>query len=240
MTSIVAPPSKATPTQAEAVYRALRADILWGNFAPDAPLRSAELCARYKAGISPLREALSRLLGERLVTLVEQRGFRVASIDAASVIDTMEMRLLIETAALRRSICNGDVAWEARIIATQHAFARTPVPQGPGMQCELWADRHRDFHMGLISACGSALQMEYATRLFDQSLRQMIIIVLGFLSGEMVMERDREGEHDDIVRATLARDADAAVAHLDAHHRLSTRYVLSALPQLQSEQRRTA
>ena len=233
-------PLRAAPTQAEAVYRALRADILWGNFAPDAPLRSSELCARYKAGISPLREALSRLLGERLVTLVEQRGFRVAPIDAVSVMDTLEMRILIEAEALRRSIRVGDVAWESRIIAAQHAFARTPVPQGPGVQCELWADRHRDFHLALLSACDSALLMEYAARLFDQSLRQMIIIVLGFLSGEVVMERDRAGEHEDIVRATLARDADAAVAHLEAHHRLSARYVLSALPQLRPERQQSA
>ena len=53
-----------------------------------------------------------RLVSERLVTLVGQRGFRVAPLSAYDVEDTMATRLVIEGEALTRSIERGDMAWE--------------------------------------------------------------------------------------------------------------------------------
>ena len=91
-------------TIAKSIYRRLRQDILWGRFAPGSPLRSDQLRARYDVGISPLREALTRLASERLVTAVGQRGFRVAPLTAYDVEDTMATRLVIEGEALARSI----------------------------------------------------------------------------------------------------------------------------------------
>ncbi|STL13249.1 GntR family transcriptional regulator [Escherichia coli] len=37
------------------------------------------LTSRYALGVGPLREALSQLVAERLVTVVNQKGYRVAS-----------------------------------------------------------------------------------------------------------------------------------------------------------------
>ena len=53
--------TSASRTIAELAYRRIRQDILWGRFAPGSPLRSDELRARYGIGVSPLREALTRL-----------------------------------------------------------------------------------------------------------------------------------------------------------------------------------
>src|ERR1700688_4805330 len=96
-------------TIAESAYHRLRQDILWGQFAPGSPLRSDELRARYGVGVSPLREALMRLVSERLVTVVGQRGFRAAPLTAYDVEDTMATRLVIEGQALTRSIERGDM-----------------------------------------------------------------------------------------------------------------------------------
>ena len=50
----------------EAVQQRLRADIVSGKLAPREKLRLSELKNRYEMGSSPLREALSRLVGEGL------------------------------------------------------------------------------------------------------------------------------------------------------------------------------
>jgi GntR family transcriptional regulator, carbon starvation induced regulator len=217
------------PTLAETVYRRLRAHIIWGHLPPGEPLRSGTLCPRYGVGISPLREALLRLLSDQLVTLVGQKGFRVAPIDEASVIDTMELRVLVEREALRRSLERGDLNWETAVVGSHHALSRVPAPVGPGPQCESWAGHHRRFHMALISACGSPLQYELAGKLFDQAHRHTIIIVIGMASGEIIAERDRYGEHAEIVEAVLARNSGAACSALEAHHRLSAKYVVQVL-----------
>lgn len=59
-------------------YRWLKNDIIRGNFQPDEKLRMSLLTSRYALGVGPLREALSQLVAERLVTVVNQKGYRVA------------------------------------------------------------------------------------------------------------------------------------------------------------------
>src|SRR5271170_4994951 len=119
-------------TIAESTYRRIRQDILWGRFVPGSPLRSDQLRARYGVGISPLREALTRLASERLVTTVGQRGFRVAPLTAYDVEDTMATRLVIEGEALARSMERGDIAWETSVVGAFHALSRHPIPKAPG------------------------------------------------------------------------------------------------------------
>ncbi len=70
-------------TQAAAALDALRADILGSKLAPGTSLVFSKLKADYGVGLSPLREALSRLAAGGLVYSEGQRGFFVvnASLD---------------------------------------------------------------------------------------------------------------------------------------------------------------
>jgi GntR family transcriptional regulator, carbon starvation induced regulator len=52
----------------------------------------------------------------------------VAPIRVESVVDVTETRLVIEGAALKRSIEIGDVAWETRVVAAHHALSRVADP----------------------------------------------------------------------------------------------------------------
>jgi GntR family carbon starvation induced transcriptional regulator len=214
-------------TLAELTYRRLRQDILWGVLAPEAPLRSDELRSVYDVGISPLREALSRLVAERLVTAVGQRGFRVAPLTIDDVVDTLETRLVIEREALARSIRHGNISWETGIIASFHALSRIPVPKSPGAEAETWARHHRQYHMALLAACGSRWQLELAALLFDQAERHRIMRArLGSLPK---LTRDTAAEHKHIVDAVLARDAKKALVALDEHYRTTADQVVAAL-----------
>jgi DNA-binding GntR family transcriptional regulator len=214
-------------TMAEAAYARLRQDIIWGRRAPGTPLKSDELRLAYSIGISPLREALSRLVSERLVTSVGQRGFRVAPLTAEDVIDVTETRLVIEKHALARSIDAGDVAWERDIVSTYHVLSRGPFPLclEPGL--EAWMNYHRQFHLALIAACGSRWQIELASLLFDQAERYRAVRA-GHVPGHK-LKRDVGAEHEEIYRATLARDKKRAVAALEHHYRTTAEHVLSAL-----------
>jgi DNA-binding GntR family transcriptional regulator len=214
-------------TIAESTYHRLRQDILWGQFAPGLPLRSDKLRARYGVGVSPLREALTRLVSERLVTSVGQRGFRVAPLTAYDVEDTMATRIVIEGEALKRSIERGDVAWETAVVGAFHALSRHPIPKAPGASTEVWAGHHRRFHMALLSACGSRWHMELAGLLFDQAERHRIL--RSKFGPQIKLKRDTVREHKQIFDATLARDADAAVRALDRHYRVTAEQVASVL-----------
>ena len=71
-----------------------------------------------------MREALTRLLGEALVTSEGQRGFRVAPASLEDFHDLTEVRQLVETEALRQSIARGDEAWESQIVAAFYRLSK--------------------------------------------------------------------------------------------------------------------
>jgi DNA-binding GntR family transcriptional regulator len=205
-------------TLTEKVYTALRHDIVRGAYQPGQPLRMAELSRRYEMGFSPLREALNRLHSERLVGLVALRGFTVAELSLAEMWDAINLRILIEGEALRASIQKGGDGWEAGIVAALHQLNLQASRTKTGKDEEIWEleARHRAFHLALISACGSKWMLEFFDRLYADTERYRIPILLerGYGRG-----RDVQAEHADLSKAALARNADRAIALLSQHLR---------------------
>lgn len=223
-------------TLSEVAYRRLRSDILWGRLTPGQPLRFEEMKKLYGLGSSPLREALSRLVSERLVTAIGQRGFWVAPVSAEEFRGITRVRQLIEGEALRLSIARGDVHWESRIVAAFHGLSRVAIPHGPGPGAEEWARLHAEFHAALIAACGIPLLLSLSQSLGDQAERYRLIRATH--SPEPDLTRDTRSEHKDIMDATLRRDADAAVGALSRHFGItaeSVSRVLAGMPSSQPE-----
>jgi GntR family transcriptional regulator, carbon starvation induced regulator len=214
-------------TIAETVYQRIRDDVVWGNLKPGVPLRSDALRTRYGVGISPLREALTRLASERLVIAVGYRGFSVAPMTAYDVQDTKVARLVIEREALALSIRAGALDWETALVAAYHALSRTAIPTKPGPASTLWATLHRRFHMALLSACGSRWLIELAGQFFDQAERHRLLRAR--LSPYESLTRDINKEHERIFDAALSRDVNAAVQALEAHYESTANWVTTAL-----------
>lgn len=226
--TLIEPTDSGEPrTVGETVYRKLRQDIIWGQLPPGAPLRSDELRVSYDVGISPLREALSRLVAERLVTSIGHRGFRVASLTAEDVNDVMETRLVVEKHALSQSLTNGGIEWERELVASYHALSHGPFPDKPGNETEAWVGYHRAFHMALIAACGSRWQIDMASLLFDQAERHRA--VRARIVPKQKLKRDVTSEHSKIFKAALARDRKNALAALEEHYRTTAQHVVAAL-----------
>jgi len=206
------PVKDAIMTLAEKAYVSLRKDIVDGCFAPDSPLRLAELSERYRMGFSPLREALNRLQAERLVTAESLRGFRVSARSLAEFEDALHARLLVETEALRLSIAQGDDAWEASIVAALYALRRQTRRESSDV--DGLKTRHHAFHRALLAACGSDWLMNFFERLYAATERYRIPALLD--AGPQ--KRDIDAEHGDIADAVLARDTTRAERLLRDHY----------------------
>ena len=94
-------------TAIEAIYSTLREAILEGTLEPECKLRIEELRQHFSVGSSTIREALSRLLVDKLVVSKEQRGFQVAPVSLEDFREITEVRILLETQAVRESVRNG-------------------------------------------------------------------------------------------------------------------------------------
>ncbi len=209
-------------TLSEKAYAALRQDIIRGTLASGKPLRMAELSSRYDMGFSPLREALNRLQSERLVVAEALRGFKVAPLSLTEMQDAISARILIEGDALRAAIRHGDDNWAAGIVAALYAL-KLQVGRS-GADANIWEleARHYTFHRALLMACNSPWRLEFFDRLYATTERYRIPILLNQSSPT---GRDIQGEHSALAEATLARDADKAVALLTAHYQKSAEII---------------
>src|ERR1700690_2496061 len=139
-------------------YERLRADVLSCRFKPGERLRINDLCKLLSVSLGAVREALSRLTSEGLVSAEPQLGFRVAPISAVDLKDLTMVRMEIEGLCLRQAVAAGDLAWESRIVAAYHRLSRTPhnAPDDPMRLNDDFAAAHAEFHHALVSACTSA------------------------------------------------------------------------------------
>ncbi len=215
-------------TQATAVYRRLRFDILEGRLAPGVRLKVQQLSATYGTGQAPLREALSQLAAEGLARRIEQRGFRVASADPACFLGLIRSRCLVEGLALRESIQRGDSAWEDAVAAAERRLQRLPrsLEADRFVTNPAWESAHRAFHAVLLAACDAPPLLAFCERLREEADRyRMLANAIAYPA------RDVGAEHAAIAEAALDRDADGAARLLSQHLASTGEFVRLALEQ---------
>ncbi|HFY8089049.1 TPA: DNA-binding transcriptional regulator CsiR, partial [Salmonella enterica subsp. enterica serovar Typhimurium] len=156
-------------------YRWLKNDIIRGTYQPDEKLRMSLLTARYALGVGPLREALSQLVAERLVTVVNQKGYRVASMSEAELLDIFDARANMEAMLVRLAIERGDDAWEAEILARAHMLSKLEASDASEHMLDEWDQRHQAFHSAIVAGCGSHYLLQMRERLFDLAARYRFI-----------------------------------------------------------------
>ena len=202
-------------TQASIVTDWIRSDIIAGVFPPGSKLLLRALSERYGVGTIPLREALSRLAMAGFVSVVDQRGFRVAQASKDELFDIMRVMSIIEAEALEDSIAHGDLAWEGKIVSAFHQLNRLPMlnEKMPGTMNPKWEVAHDAFHTALLSACTSPWLLRLAATLRGHSARYRFLSVNAMEMGA----RDINAEHTAILDATLKRDVRAATNALVEH-----------------------
>jgi DNA-binding GntR family transcriptional regulator len=206
-------------TRATVLYRALKDDIIRGALPPREWLRIGALRQRYDAGASPLREALNRLSAEGLVEQRDQRGFSVADLGDSELDEIIFTRCALNEIMLPEVLRRGDRAWEERVVLAHYHLSKTPPFTSDGIANEDYLVRHREFHLSMLTPCGSRWLVELSEKLFDWTQRHQNRA----LRSDVVGSRDVAGEHNELVKAVLARDVQRSIRLLNEHVRLTGR-----------------
>jgi GntR family transcriptional regulator, carbon starvation induced regulator len=215
-------------TRASVAYEAIRHDILACKLKPGQRLRSEVMKLEYGAGVSTIREALSRLAAEGLVQLVDQRGARVAPVSEADLRDLLRVREHVETLALEWSTRAGDAEWEGRVVADFHMLARS-LKRGSGNLSdddEVQA-RHEAFHISLVAACGSPRLLQWIHTLYSQTRRYRLIADYG-----RAWDSDVLREHHEIMQAALDGQVEHACQLFRTHAARTVDLALANLARL--------
>ena len=200
-------------TNEQPLELAIRRGIMEGTLPPDSRLKMEDLKVRFDAGFSPIREALSKLVGEGLVELEVNRGFRVTPLTREDLEDIAAARRAVEIEALRLSMLNGDDRWEAGLVSAMHFYRlRAATAFDAPENLKLWEEAHDGLHAAMIGACGSARLLQMQRQLQDQHLRYRRLIVIPEVSDDAHVE-----EHERLVALVLERDIQGSLEHLTRH-----------------------
>ena len=168
----------------------------------------------FQVSLSPLREALARLISDGLVTFEDNRGYRVAPMSSADLEEITTLRLEFEIFALREAIRLGDSAWEGEVIRVLHRLKKEHRDAKQPETLEAWEQIHRQFHLTLISGCGKPHLMNFCSVLLNLNDRYRRTF-LRATSGD----RNVAFEHSEIAHAAVARDVEYACLKLQDHIR---------------------
>ena len=201
-------------TLIETVYEAIREAIVQGRYAPGSRLKAEHLRLDFGVSGTIVREALSRLLADGLVTANDRRGFSVAPFSAADLNEIIEARLLIEVEVVRQSVARGGDDWETALVGLYHRLSKLEKAVDPDNEDSLrqLEAANRAFHDQLGAACPSETLKGFYSQLFTRHYRYRRIA----LRTNDVLKPAR-ADHDALLHAALARDAARAAAITRTH-----------------------
>lgn len=83
----------------ELVYDEIKKQILTGDFTPGMRMKEADISDMLGVSRTPVREALHTLAKEGLILSEPRKGFYVTEISSKTIVNTLEVRLGLETVA---------------------------------------------------------------------------------------------------------------------------------------------
>lgn len=200
------------PTQVSRVAEAMRAAILTGDLAPGAKVNLEELRERLDVSLSPMREAMARLVAEGLVSFEDQRGYRITPVTRENLDEVTTLRADLEAAALGHAVARAGLDWESEVLSALHRLERAGGDPAPAKGEGNWQAAHAAFHKALVGGCRMPLLTGFCAVLYNLADRyQRLLRPAGPDGGAGT------GEHRQIAQAAVARDGPRAMALMRAH-----------------------
>lgn len=189
-------------TAQEYVLETLRRAILDGVLPPGTRLRQEDLAATFETSRIPVREALRVLEYEGLVESEPHRGFTVTSLDADQIEEIYDLRIVLESHAVRLAI---SLLTEADL----EELAR--------LHNEMTAADHADAKL--------AKREQFYLRLYSVTARPRLVGLIVRLRQEVArslrwkLVHESPDHHQRFFDAVRTGDADLAAAELASHYR---------------------
>lgn len=190
-------------TKSTHCFEELTQAILRGEILPGEKLLCEELKKQYGVGMSPVREALSRLAATPLVTFEEHKGYTVKKMGAVELRDRIQSFAEIERLCLQDSIKHGDDAWESEIVGSLYRLKKAETLGE--MAYVDWAPLNAHFHNALVSRCSLKTLKEIRDELY---VSHQWVILLSYKFADSRAIKANHKEHEKIGEAAIARKSD--------------------------------
>lgn len=197
-----------TAKNSEIVYRDLRRDIIAMRLPPGTPIIDRDLTERYGVSRTPVREAVLRLVDDRLVDVVPKSGTFVSRIPISVLREALVARRALEEVTVRAAT---ERASESQIMEMRAIIQRQQEMADAGDE-EAFHRADEDFHAA-IAAAGrypGIWEMIQQIRVQVERYRRLTLPQHGRM--QLVVQ-----EHSAVLDGIVLGQADAAVKRMNDH-----------------------
>jgi len=192
----------------EIAYDFIKSRILDGTYRPAQRLLEAQLADEISVSRNTVKKALLKLEQEQLVTMKDNKGAAIRSLDIDEVVQYLQIREELEVIIIRAAVENID---EQSIKKLEEIF-HTMEELSKRQEFDTYSKNNTSFHSIIYHASKKPIITSYCLGIKTQLSRFQIKTML-------VPERSRQSlvEHRAILEAMQSRNADDAEQAIRAH-----------------------
>ncbi|MGW7523403.1 GntR family transcriptional regulator [Streptomyces sp. NPDC054783] len=196
------------PPAADRVYAHVKQGVLDRRYEGGTLLTEGELAEAVGVSRTPVREALLRLEAEGLIRLYPKKGAMVLPVSAQEIADVVETRQLVEEHAARKA-----VPAPPALLQRLTELLELQKAQAAAGDLAAAAVTDRSFHAEIVRSGGN----EILSRLYDQLRDRQLRMGVAVMHSHPDRIAKTLTEHEEILNALRAGDAEAAVGAVHRH-----------------------
>lgn len=191
------------------VYEEIRQGLAQGNFSMGQSLTIRGLAAILGTSEMPVREAIKRLVAERIIVQLSNRSFQVPHLNWSQFGEIMELRLAIEGMSIERAtpLVKDEIIYELELKNEQMKHALHSHDEKGTLVS------NQEFHFAIYSISKSSIMMEIIGALWLRSGPYLSEAISKVNGGFDIFWRSSK-IHDRIIDSLRKKDAQAACAAL--------------------------
>lgn len=194
--------SAAATSLADKAYVAIRDRLIMLGIRPGEPIDDGELARELDVGRTPVREALKRLEGDRLVVSFPRRGTFATGMDIADLAHISDIRAQLEPLAARRAAERASRLVRAELGELASQTEELDVVQADGTDLMRW---DLTVHRVIYRAAGNPHLEDVLIRYGNLATRIFCLFL-----DRLPNVDEHVGEHSGLLRAIAEGNADRA------------------------------
>ncbi len=188
-------------TESSRIYRELKQDIVTCTLEPGLSISELEMCERYKASRTPVREACHRLYSESLMQMIPFRGYSIPSLTIEEYRNLNELQSVVEPAVAALA---AERVTEAQIKEIE-SWASYEYHVGQKNSYYTFLEWNRNFHICIAAASRNSAFLDVVRNVQTRLMRYYyLVIVVDSYGPELI------AEHQRLVRAIKAGNPELA------------------------------
>jgi DNA-binding GntR family transcriptional regulator len=195
-------------TESSRIYKELKLDVVTCTLEPGLSISEQEMCQRYKASRTPVREACRKLCSESLMQMIPFRGYSIPSLTTEEYRNLNELQAVVEPAVAALA------AERATDVQVKEIESWASYEYYPGQKNSYYTflEWNRSFHISIAAASRNSAFLDVVRNEQTRLMRYYYqVIVMDSYGHELILE------HQNLVRAIKARNPDLARARAMEH-----------------------